>query len=180
MHSYERKIEWVRRCSSPRQRPRETRTAISIERMRTELFEDRVYVLTPKGEVIDLPRGATPLDFAYHVHTDLGHRCRGAKVNGRIVPLNSARSPTARSSRSSPASSGAPEPRLARAGERLIWPRRAAAPRCGPGSASRTPATTAPPGAPSPSASWRASAPAPSTSSALAQELKARDTEQLY
>jgi len=55
--------------------------------MRTELFEDRVYALTPKGEVIDLPRGATPLDFAYSVHTSLGHRCRGAKVNGRIVPL---------------------------------------------------------------------------------------------
>jgi len=47
--------------------------------MRTELFADRVYVLTPKGEVIDLPRGATPLDFAYSVHTSLGHRCRGAK-----------------------------------------------------------------------------------------------------
>ena len=58
-----------------------------IEGMRAELFEDRVYVLTPKGEVIDLPRGATPLDFAYQVHTSLGHRCRGAKVNGRIVPL---------------------------------------------------------------------------------------------
>ena len=55
--------------------------------MRAELFEDRVYVLTPKGEVIDLPRGATPLDFAYCVHTSLGHRCRGAKANGRIVPL---------------------------------------------------------------------------------------------
>ncbi len=59
-----------------------------LERMRTELFEDRVYALTPKGEVVDLPRGATPLDFAYNVHTDLGHRCRGAKVNGRIVPLD--------------------------------------------------------------------------------------------
>ena len=55
--------------------------------MRTELFEDRVYALTPKGEVIDLPRGATPLDFAYQIHTSLGHRCKGAKVNGRIVPL---------------------------------------------------------------------------------------------
>jgi GTP pyrophosphokinase len=55
--------------------------------MRLELFEDRVYVLTPKGEVVDLPRGSTPLDFAYQIHTSLGHRCRGAKVNGRIVPL---------------------------------------------------------------------------------------------
>jgi GTP pyrophosphokinase len=49
-----------------------------------------VYALTPKGEVVDLPHGATPLDFAYHVHTDLGHRCRGARVNGRIVPLTRA------------------------------------------------------------------------------------------
>jgi GTP pyrophosphokinase len=53
----------------------------------TELIEDRKYLLTPKGEVLDLPHGATVLDFAYHVHTDVGHRCRGAKVNGRIVPL---------------------------------------------------------------------------------------------
>ena len=52
------------------------------------MFEDRVYALSPRGEVIELQRGATPLDFAYHVHTDLGHRCRGAKVNGRMVPLN--------------------------------------------------------------------------------------------
>jgi GTP pyrophosphokinase len=53
----------------------------------TELLEDRVYLLTPKGEVFDLARGATVLDFAYLVHTEVGHRCRGAKVNGRIVPL---------------------------------------------------------------------------------------------
>ena len=53
----------------------------------TELVEDRKYILTPKGEVIDLPQAGTVLDFAYHVHTDVGHRCRGAKVNGRIVPL---------------------------------------------------------------------------------------------
>src|SRR5690606_14639322 len=54
----------------------------------SELVEDRIYALTPKGEVVDLPRGATPLDFAYHVHTEVGHRCRGAKVDGRIVPLD--------------------------------------------------------------------------------------------
>lgn len=58
-----------------------------VARFRAELFDDRIYALTPRGEVVDLPRGATPLDFAYHVHTGLGHRCRGAKVDGRIVPL---------------------------------------------------------------------------------------------
>ena len=51
------------------------------------VFEDRVYGISPKGDVVELPAGATPLDFAYHVHTQVGHRCRGAKVNGRIVPL---------------------------------------------------------------------------------------------
>ena len=59
-----------------------------IERTRAGLFEDRVYALSPKGEVVELPKGATPLDFAYHVHTDLGHRCRGARVDGRLVQLD--------------------------------------------------------------------------------------------
>ena len=54
---------------------------------RSELFNDRVYVLTPAGKLIDLVKGSTPLDFAYAVHTEVGHRCRGAKINGRIVPL---------------------------------------------------------------------------------------------
>ncbi len=58
------------------------------EQFRNELLQDRVYVLTPQGKVIDLPRGATPVDFAYVLHTDLGHRTRGAKVDGSIVPLN--------------------------------------------------------------------------------------------
>jgi GTP pyrophosphokinase len=58
-----------------------------IDRFQDEVFQDRIYALTPRGGVIDLPAGATPVDFAYHVHTEVGHRCRGAKVNGRIVPL---------------------------------------------------------------------------------------------
>ncbi len=58
------------------------------EQFRTELFQDQVYVLTPLGRVIDLDRGATPIDFAYALHTDLGHRCRGARVDGVMVPLN--------------------------------------------------------------------------------------------
>jgi GTP pyrophosphokinase len=57
------------------------------ENFRSELFNDRVYVLTPAGKLIDLVKGSTPLDFAYAVHTEVGHRCRGAKINGRIVPL---------------------------------------------------------------------------------------------
>jgi GTP pyrophosphokinase len=89
---YQRKIEWVRRLLEPADAAAEGAEADRdlIEGMRSELFADRVYVLTPKGEVVDLPRGATPLDFAYGVHTALGHRCRGAKANGRIVPLTHA------------------------------------------------------------------------------------------
>jgi len=86
---YQRKIEWVRRLLEPHDGAAGGAESDRdlLEGMRTELFADRVYVLTPKGEVLDLPRGATPLDFAYSVHTSLGHRCRGAKANGRIVPL---------------------------------------------------------------------------------------------
>ncbi|MFL6648485.1 MAG: TGS domain-containing protein, partial [Sulfurifustaceae bacterium] len=58
-----------------------------VDQFKSEVFSERVYLFTPKGKIIDLPAGATPLDFAYHVHTDIGHRCRGAKVNGHIVPL---------------------------------------------------------------------------------------------
>ncbi len=61
-----------------------------IDRFRAEVFEDRVYVITPKGDVIDLPRGTTPLDFAYAIHSEIGHRCRGARVNGQMVPLTHA------------------------------------------------------------------------------------------
>ena len=58
-----------------------------LEEFQSEVLHQRVFVLTPRGEVLDLPAGATPLDFAYGVHTEVGHRCRGAKVDGRIVPL---------------------------------------------------------------------------------------------
>jgi GTP pyrophosphokinase len=60
---------------------------IDSEGFRNELFNDRIYVLTPAGKLMDLVKGATPLDFAYAIHSEVGHRCRGAKVNGRIVPL---------------------------------------------------------------------------------------------
>ncbi|GAB5544210.1 MAG: bifunctional (p)ppGpp synthetase/guanosine-3',5'-bis(diphosphate) 3'-pyrophosphohydrolase [Sandaracinaceae bacterium] len=71
-------MDWEREVSDPHQ---------FIESLKTDIFEDQVYVFTPAGDVIDLPVGATPLDFAYRVHTMVGHRCRGAKINGRIVPL---------------------------------------------------------------------------------------------
>ncbi|WP_017463126.1 RelA/SpoT family protein [Dyella ginsengisoli] len=80
---FEAKIAWMRKLLEPRA-DGEGELAAGLQ---TELVEDRVYLLTPKGEVFDLPHGATVLDFAYHVHTEVGHRCRGAKVNGRIVPL---------------------------------------------------------------------------------------------
>ncbi|GLQ95826.1 RelA/SpoT family protein [Dyella mobilis] len=79
---FEAKIAWMRKLLEPRHDEGEL-----AKELQTELLEDRVYVLTPKGEVVDMPHGATVLDFAYHVHTEVGHRCRGAKVNGRIVPL---------------------------------------------------------------------------------------------
>ncbi|HYR00409.1 MAG TPA: TGS domain-containing protein, partial [Casimicrobiaceae bacterium] len=60
----------------------------TLAAFRTSLFTDTIYVLTPQGKVVDLPKGATPVDFAYAVHTSLGHRCRGARVDGAMVPLN--------------------------------------------------------------------------------------------
>jgi GTP pyrophosphokinase len=59
-----------------------------VDSLKTDLFPEEVYVFTPKGDVVELPRGSTPVDFAYHVHTEIGNLCQGAKVNGRIVPLN--------------------------------------------------------------------------------------------
>ncbi len=82
--AFERKIAWMRQLLEQAAEGRDEGLAGALD---TELVEERVYVLTPKGEVVDLPLGATPLDFAYHVHTMVGHRYRGAKVNGRIVPL---------------------------------------------------------------------------------------------
>jgi GTP pyrophosphokinase len=86
--AYEQKIVWLRQILEPTDREAGDTDGEFLERVRSEIFEDRVYALTPRGEVVDLPRGATPLDFAYHLHTELGHRCRGAKINGRMVPLN--------------------------------------------------------------------------------------------
>ncbi|HIQ06765.1 MAG TPA: bifunctional (p)ppGpp synthetase/guanosine-3',5'-bis(diphosphate) 3'-pyrophosphohydrolase, partial [Anaerolineae bacterium] len=59
-----------------------------VDSLRTDVFQDRVYVFTPQGEIKDLPAGSTPIDFAYLIHTEVGHRCRGARVNGRLVSLD--------------------------------------------------------------------------------------------
>ena len=59
-----------------------------LDAMRSDVFQDRVYVFTPRGDIVDLPAGSTPIDFAYHIHTDIGDRCRGAKVNGKLVSLD--------------------------------------------------------------------------------------------
>ncbi|WP_028387888.1 GTP diphosphokinase [Legionella fairfieldensis] len=83
--SHERKIEWLRDVLAWH-KEMATTSGIS-EAIETEFLEDRVYVFTPDGDVLDLPQGVTPLDFAYHIHSQIGHRCRGAKVNGSIVPL---------------------------------------------------------------------------------------------
>ena len=83
--SYERKIEWLREVLAwHREMAVQQGGAHAMD---AEFLDDRVYVFTPEGDVLDLPQGVTVLDFAYHVHTELGHRCRGAKVNHHIVPL---------------------------------------------------------------------------------------------
>jgi GTP pyrophosphokinase len=84
--SFQQKIVWLRQLLEPSQR--DGAEPDLLAGLQAEVFEDRVYALSPKGEVVDMPRGATPLDFAYQVHTSLGHRCRGARVNGRMVTLD--------------------------------------------------------------------------------------------
>jgi GTP pyrophosphokinase len=84
--AYERKINELRSLLAPAEGTDGSRDF--LDRVRVDLFQDRVYVISPKGEIVDVPVGGTPLDFAYQVHTDLGHRTRGAKVNGRMVALD--------------------------------------------------------------------------------------------
>ena len=83
---FDRKISWLRQLMEWKA---DLADAVEfIDQVKAEVFEDRVHVMTPEGDIIDLPAGATPIDFAYYIHTEVGHRCRGAKVNGRIVPLD--------------------------------------------------------------------------------------------
>ena len=83
---FDEKIAWLRQILAWKDEVSDS--GDMLEQFKSELFQDRVYVLTPLGKVIDLPKGSTPIDFAYTLHTDLGHRTRGAKINGSIVPLN--------------------------------------------------------------------------------------------
>ncbi len=82
---FEEKITWLRQLMEWQ---RELSGTAFIESIKTDIFQDQVFVYTPKGEIKELPRGATPLDFAYRIHTNLGHRCIGAKVNGRMMSLD--------------------------------------------------------------------------------------------
>ena len=83
--SYDQKIAWLRQLLEWKEESDDA--GDFIDRFKSEVFQDRVYVLTPNGDVVDLAQGATPLDFAYHIHTEVGNRCRGARVDGKMVPL---------------------------------------------------------------------------------------------
>ena len=83
--SYEQRINWLRNMMEWRSDVKDAQEF--VEGMKTDVLQDRVYAFTPRGDIIDLPAGCTPIDFAYHVHTDIGHRCRGARINGKLVPL---------------------------------------------------------------------------------------------
>ena len=85
-NDYRERISWLRQILEWKDEERDTEDF--IDRFKSEVFHDRVYVLTPQNKVVDLAKGSTPLDFAYHIHTDVGHQYRGAKVNGKIVPIS--------------------------------------------------------------------------------------------
>lgn len=82
---YDEKITWLRKLIDWQEEMSDS--GEMLDELRSQVFDDRVYAFTPKGDVVDLPMGATPLDFAYHIHSEVGHRCIGAKVGGRIVPF---------------------------------------------------------------------------------------------
>lgn len=82
---YDEKITWLRKLLAWQEEMSDS--GEMLDELRSQVFDDRVYAFTPRGDVVDLPIGATPLDFAYHIHSEVGHRCIGAKVEGRIVPF---------------------------------------------------------------------------------------------
>lgn len=85
-NDYEQKVSLLRSLMTWRQEVDDPQEF--LDGMKSDVFRDRVYVLTPKGDIVDLPAGSTPIDFAYQVHTNIGHRCRGAKINGKLVTLD--------------------------------------------------------------------------------------------
>jgi len=84
--TFDDKIAWLRQLMEWRKEVTDAREF--IDSLKTDVFQDRVYTFTPRGDVVDLPAGATPIDFAYHIHTEVGHRCRGAKINGKLISLD--------------------------------------------------------------------------------------------
>ncbi|HZW03012.1 MAG TPA: TGS domain-containing protein, partial [Anaerolineaceae bacterium] len=84
--TYEQRINWLRKLMEWRQEVEDAQEF--VDGMKSDVFQDRVYVFTPRGDIIDLPAGSTPIDFAYHVHTEIGNRCRGSKINGKLVTLD--------------------------------------------------------------------------------------------
>jgi RelA/SpoT family (p)ppGpp synthetase len=86
--NFERRLSYLRRLMEFGQDEVGDDAESFVDHMKTEVFQDRVYAFTPKGDIIDLPAGATPIDFAYHIHTEIGHKTRGAKIHGRLVGLN--------------------------------------------------------------------------------------------
>ena len=83
---FDKKLSWMRQLLEWQRELGDAREFVNT--LKTDIFSDRVYVFTPKGDVVELPAGSIPIDFAYKVHTDVGHSCVGAKVNGKIVPLD--------------------------------------------------------------------------------------------
>ncbi|MDR7394338.1 MAG: bifunctional (p)ppGpp synthetase/guanosine-3',5'-bis(diphosphate) 3'-pyrophosphohydrolase [Armatimonadota bacterium] len=84
--AFEEKLSWLRQLLEWHQEMQDAQEF--MRSVKLDLFRNEVFVFTPKGDVVDLPSGATPVDFAYRIHTDVGHRCVGARVNGRLVPLS--------------------------------------------------------------------------------------------
>lgn len=82
---FDQKLSWLRQLLEWQQELRDPREF--MDALKLDVFADEVFVFTPKGDVLDLPAGSIPIDFAYRIHTDVGHRCVGAKINGKIVPL---------------------------------------------------------------------------------------------
>ncbi len=83
---FDQRVTWLRKLMEWRQEVEDAQEF--VEGMKTDVFEDRVFIFTPHGDIVDMPADSTPIDFAYHVHTEIGNRCRGAKVNGKLVTLD--------------------------------------------------------------------------------------------